>query len=871
MTSLLDYLREDGVELRKEGSAGWRSAPSTKRRPHRSSIEPEKGDGGFYKCFGCGEGGDSVTYLEKARKLTKKEALRHHKGPPSGERSGSGKPDRSPEHKAESPPKQPPFVASLPRDALDISDYEDADGKLKFKVVRRPPGADGKKRIRPYTPARKGNKKGWLVTNLMERDRPLFRLPQLLASDPKQQVMLVEGEKCAKAVVRAFSKAVVTTWSHGTNSWRRTDFSPLYGRDVLCVSDADESGRKAMTAIADLLVENRTNIRVVLPLGDTGDDIADEIEKGGARRAAEWLKALAENYDPRGDEAPPATEPAPEQGAEAKTEKKEEKKEPVELPPVPSDIQENPYFEILGNADDQVVVKLVTEQVLRIPRSSMTLPRHLLSIAPDVAWWRETIHADSFSSAVAQHAGSALVRIADKMGQVDMNRITGRGARLTDLGTIVWHLGDRLLVDEREMAIQNYKNAEDRNIYISGPGVVAGGDDDLLDQDTRLHVAETLMRYRWKTPMDGKIMLGWLVTAIVGGALEWRPHVWFLGKTDHGKSWFVKRIIMRIQDSIAVHLADPTAASIARRLRSDSLPLLVDEAEPEQRWLEDVVTLARVAAGGDGERTRADGAGGYTSFSPQFSACMMSTKLPRLNDADNNRFALVELSHQGVPDWEQLEQDILELFQPPSRTPMQIRTTIIRHTTHIAREALRLARLKYKAGGTGSRRARIEGALSAGWQWWTGTDEMVEIRHLNQENAHAADAAEVLHDILSIRIREHGGSDTNILTILATQVKNENAGQLGVMKQSDGLYVAPTNAAVKRQLAMGRYSHVNLRHLLEQIPGVRFTENGRHFSPGYKTRAIVIPYEVCAQLGIDITYEAQIGEQDDDDDSDPLI
>ena len=866
MKPLLEYLREDGIELRKKGPRWLALCPFHKEKTASFTVEPEKGDGGLYKCFGCGAGGDSVTYLERARKLTKKEALRLHKGPPSGERTSSGSSDRQQEHKAKTPPKQPPFVTSLPRDAVDISDYEDADGKLKFKIVRRPPDDDGKKRIRPYTPARKGNKKGWVIKNLMESDRPLFRLPQLLASDPKQQVMLVEGEKCAKAIVCAFPKAVVTTWSHGTNSWRRTDFSPLYGRDVLCVSDADESGRKAMTDIADLLVENRTNIRVVLPLGDTGDDIADEIEKGGAKRAAEWLKTLAEDYASRAEEAP-ATETGPEP---EKKEPKKEKKEPVELPPVPSDIRENPYFEILGNSDDQVVVKLVTEQVLRIGRSSMTLARHLLSIAPDISWWLATLHADSFSSPVAQHAGTGLIRIADNLGQVDMNRITGRGARLTDLGTIVWHLGDRLLVDDREMPIQQYKNPDDRNIYISGPGVVAGTDEDLLDQDTRAHVAETLMRYRWKTPMDGKIMLGWLVTAIVGGALEWRPHVWFLGKTDHGKSWFIKHIIMRVQDSISVHLADPTAASIARRLRSDSLPLIVDEAEPEQSWLEDVVTLARVAAGGDGERTRADGTGGYTSFAPQFSAVMSSTKLPRLSDADNNRFALVELAQQGVADWPQLEQDILELFQPPSRIPMQIRTTIIRHTAHIAQESLRLARAKFDGGGTGSRRARIEGALSAGWQWWTGTDEMVEIRHLNQENAHAADAAEVLHDILSIRLREHGGGDTNILTILATQVKNEHAGEHGVMKRAEGLYIAPTNSAVKRALSMGRYSHVNLRHLLEQIPGVRFTKNGRNFSPGYKTRAIVVPYEVCHQLGIDITFDAQIGGKDDDD-NDPLL
>ena len=859
MKSLLDYLREDGVELRKEGHEWLALCPFHKEKTASFKVNPEKGDGGFYYCHGCGEGGDAVTWLEKHRKLTKKEALRIHKGPPSGERPAPVGSARPSEHKAETPPKQPYFSRDLPKNAIAIYDYCGADGKLKFKVAKLPPKDGRDKDFRALSPAKKGNVKGWLWKQPFKKDRPLYRLPELLAADPSQQVMVVEGEKCVHAVLEAFPKVVVTTWSHGSKSWGRTDYSPLYGREIILVSDDDEGGRKAMTGIAEILAQHEPKLlRIALPLGETGDDIADEIEKGGAKRAGKWLAALAEDYDPRTDEMP-AAEPEP----------KKEKKEPVELPPVPSDIGENPYFEILGNADDQVVVKLVTEQVLRIGRSSMTLARHLLSIAPDISWWLATLHADSFSSPVAQHAGTGLIRIADNLGQVDMNRITGRGARLTDLGTIVWHLGDRLLVDDREMPISAYKNADDRNIYISGPGVVAGTDEDLLDQDTRAHVAKTLMRYRWKTDMDGKIMLGWLVTAIVGGALEWRPHVWFLGKTDHGKSWFIKHIMMRVQDSIAVHLADPTAASIARRLRSDSLPLIVDEAEPEQSWLEDVVTLARVAAGGDGERTRADGTGGYTSFAPQFSAVLSSTKLPRLNDADNNRFALVELAQEGVLDWPQLEQDILGLFQPPSPIPMQIRTTIIRHTAHIAQESLRLARLKFSGGGTGSRRARIEGALSAGWQWWSGTDEMVEIRHLNQENAHAADAAEVLHDILSIRIREHGGSDTNILTILATQVKNEHAGEHGVMKQEDGLYIAPTNAAVKRQLAMGRYSHVNLRHLLEQIPGVRFTKNGRHFSPGYKTRAIVVPYEVCHQLGIDITFEAQIGGKDDDDD--PLL
>ena len=296
MRSLLDYLREDGVELKKDGPRWVAICPFHSEKTPSFTVELEKGDGGLYKCFGCGEGGDAVTYLEKARKLSKKEALRLHKGPPSGEGPASRASGHSSQDCPEIPPRRPPFVTALPRDALGVWDYRDADGRLRFKVVRRPP-KDGKKVVRPYTPARKGGKQGWVIKNLMETGRPLYRLPELLAADHSQQVMLVEGEKCADAVLSAFPTACVTTWSHGTNSWCRTDFSPLFGRDVLCVADADKSGRKAMTAIADLLVAHESTVRVVLPEGETGDDIADEIEKGGAKGATQWLRGLAKDYE----------------------------------------------------------------------------------------------------------------------------------------------------------------------------------------------------------------------------------------------------------------------------------------------------------------------------------------------------------------------------------------------------------------------------------------------------------------------------------------------------------------------------------------------------------------------------------------------
>ena len=329
MKTLLDYLREDGHEPRKEGSRWVVLCPFHKEKTPSFSIEPEKGDGGLYKCFGCGAGGDCVTYLEKARKLSKKAALRLHKGPPSGERtSARGANVRSEEHKADAPPKQPPFVADLPGNRIGEWEHKDAKGKLKFKVIKLPPGPDGKKKIRPYTRGKKGSKRGWIIKNFMERDRPLYRLPELLKAPEGKQVIVVEGEKCVDATFGAFKKAVVTTWSHGTDSWRRTDFSPLFGREVLLVADADDSGRKAMLAIADHLAPHGGKIGLVLPEGDTGDDIADEIEKGGAKGGAKWLQGLAKAYEPpKPEEPPPADGPVP-PGAGGTTDASDENRAP---------------------------------------------------------------------------------------------------------------------------------------------------------------------------------------------------------------------------------------------------------------------------------------------------------------------------------------------------------------------------------------------------------------------------------------------------------------------------------------------------------------------------------------------------------------
>lgn len=102
---------------------------------------------------------------------------------------------------------------------------------------------------------------------------PLYRLNELQAEGV---VLVAEGEKCADELVRLGYCA--TTSSHGANSARRTDWSPLAGRDVVILPDNDKPGRGYAKDVATLLsaLTPPASVRVLdLPALGEGQDIAD--------------------------------------------------------------------------------------------------------------------------------------------------------------------------------------------------------------------------------------------------------------------------------------------------------------------------------------------------------------------------------------------------------------------------------------------------------------------------------------------------------------------------------------------------------------------------------------------------------------------
>jgi len=143
--------------------------------------------------------------------------------------------------------------------------------------------------------------------------RPLYRLPELLATQPSSgtqsssgnrgdTVFVVEGEKCADALAEL--DLLATTSAHGSNSAAKTDWSQLAGRRVVMVPDNDAAGGKYAAAVAQQLGQLSPPAEVcvlLLPGLPAGGDVYDWIDQQGAtprKEVASQLLQLARDCTP---------------------------------------------------------------------------------------------------------------------------------------------------------------------------------------------------------------------------------------------------------------------------------------------------------------------------------------------------------------------------------------------------------------------------------------------------------------------------------------------------------------------------------------------------------------------------------------------
>ena len=471
-----------------------------------------------------------------------------------------------------------------------------------------------------------------------------------------------------------------------------------------------------------------------------------------------------------------------------------------------------------------------------VPRTKITRVEELIALAPDV-FWRNIASTDKLNSEVCRAIGDNVTRIAGELGQVDHSHTVGRGAvRLPD-GKVAYHLGDRVLIDGVECGL----NDNNDRVWLAGPPLDLGSP---ARVDKVKDIARAVLQYRWASQDDGRRFLGWIVAAMVGGALEWRPHLWLTSPAGAGKTWLFDNVLLKLMGNAMMPLADATPAGVARFTGNSSLPIGIDEAEPSHEWVTGLLPTLRVASSGAGARVRADAHGGVSVQHSRFSAILSSTIAPNLAKADATRITEVGLSTESVEDWPAVRRAIMNAVKHADG----VRYKIFREAQKIVHEADRLAG-EMQDLGMDSREAMASAALTAGWRWW-GVDNKEVLSQ--PETSERTDAADALLEILALRYNAPGGYSLSVGQMLADETHEVPLLDLfGIRRVGNELWLAEKHHGLRVAMSRSKWASADLRKLLLQMDGVMTTGNAVRFG-ALRTRAIVIPAETLAAAGVDL-------------------
>jgi putative DNA primase/helicase len=260
-----------------------------------------------------------------------------------------------------------------------------------------------------------------------------------------------------------------------------------------------------------------------------------------------------------------------------------------------------------------------TGQVTTVSRGSHTAT-NLLELA-EIGYW-ESVHP-SKEGVNWLAAASALFRNQSAAGVFDPDRIRGRGAWLDD-GRVVFHLGDRLIVDEMAHSVHAppptqyfYEQAR----HLDGPSGTPLGDDDAM------RLRDIAERFKWEMPVSAHFLLGWLILAPVCGALAWRPHVWVTGGAGTGKTTVLKTFMRPLMGGVLQSATGGTTeAGLRGTLKSDAIPVVFDEFEQnevkDKQMVQNVLALARIASSEGGKIYKGTPGGGTNAFEIRSMFCV---------------------------------------------------------------------------------------------------------------------------------------------------------------------------------------------------------------------------------------------------------
>ena len=252
---------------------------------------------------------------------------------------------------------------------------------------------------------------------------------------------------------------------------------------------------------------------------------------------------------------------------------------------------------------------------------------------------------------------AAMMAACDRLGVWSpTGRVRGPGAWVDDDGGLILHAGDEVLIEGAWQPPGVYGG----RVYPAADPVPRPAPPSPREGDPGREALDLIETWNWRRRyIDTVLMLGLACAMMMCGALDWRPVGWLTGDAATGKSTLQKFLLLLLGgEGGLLQAADATEAGIRSVVGYSSLPVAIDELEPDKdnpRKVAAVIELARRAAsGGQIFRGSTDQKGHQSNATSAF--LFSSILVPPMPAQDRSRLILLDLERID-PDAPRLKLD----------------------------------------------------------------------------------------------------------------------------------------------------------------------------------------------------------------------
>jgi putative DNA primase/helicase len=464
--------------------------------------------------------------------------------------------------------------------------------------------------------------KGWTQGSLGD-NKPMFGSETLGLPDP---VYVVEGEKTWQAASDRLQHPVIT-WVGGAKAVKKTDYSGLKGRKIILCPDNDQPGLEAMNYLTNLLVDH-CDIEIMEIPDEMPEhwDIADWEVKDLKESIAKYLKPI---------------------------EKEKKKLSNTEFL--------LDYINPLGFDDQKIYLMTKTQSVISSLKRFNLSKSDLIGLL-SLSLWKQVFPSNHQDGVNWTEACDWVLRVCEKKGHFSTEQIRGLGVWRESNNSFVLHLGNKLIVDGSELKIHDQDFV---NIYPLRNSQASWSRANLSAKDASL-IKDLALAFNWENEIYGPLLLGWLVCALVSGSLKWRPHIWITGPYGCGKSTVLNDFVVKLLGRWCLYVeGNTTEAGIRQSLKSDSLPVIFDESESNEKnnskSIQDLLGLMRISSTNSCAKVlRGTVNHNSVEFNIGSCFCLGSITVGLKQEADKSRVALLELKkNQDQVKWSSIIQPLL--------------------------------------------------------------------------------------------------------------------------------------------------------------------------------------------------------------------